>query len=223
MAGATEPGHGRKGRIPLGGAAEEEGGVFADRRRHRRVSRERKGLPADEDVPLVPALGDDLDRLAVRSQKTDRARTGLRRLDALRHDGVEHLLRRDGLGQARGDGLQPVRPGGSRLGLALHLPAALEELRDEDRDDEEEGNARSLIAVCRNEVVQRRREEEVEAQRREHGRDEPGCETAEVRGQRDRKQVQEARELIARPARERVQRRDRGRREEGRGPAESGR
>jgi len=67
------------------------------------------------------------------------------------------------------------------------------------------------------------REEEVEAQRREDGRDEPGRETAEVGGERDREQVQKTRELIARPVRERVQRRDRGRREERGRPAESGR
>ena len=190
---------------------------------HRRVARQRERLPAHEDVLLVAPLRHDLDRLTVGREQPDGARPRLGSLDSLGYDRVEHLLRGDGLRQPCGDRLEPVVPGDGRLRLLLNLATALEELRDEDRDDEEEPDAGNLVAVRGDEVVPRRREEVVEPKRREHRRDKACCEAAEVRGQRYRQQVEKARELVARPVRERVQGRDDGRGEECRSPAEGGR
>jgi hypothetical protein len=156
-------------------------------------------------------------------EEADRASPSLGRLDALRDDRVEHLLRRESLGQPGGDRLQAVRARRGGLRLVLHVPAALEELRDENGDGEEERHARRLVAVRRYELVPRRREEEVEAEGGEQRRDETRCEAAQVRGERDGEQEQEAGELGARPVREQVGQRDKcGREDRGR-PAESSR
>jgi hypothetical protein len=81
-------------------------------------------------VGVVAALGEELDRLAVFADDADRAGACLGCPQPLGQDGVEDLLRRDRLGEALTDPLQPVRAIGGvlkglrtqhvALGLKLH-------------------------------------------------------------------------------------------------------
>src|SRR5204862_2167227 len=110
---------------------EEERPLVTDRSPHRRVRSERKAFPPGERALLVATGGDDIDGLPVRREEADRPGPCLRRLDALRHDRVEHLLRRERAGEPRRHLLQPVRPRDRRLRVPLVGAATLEELRDE--------------------------------------------------------------------------------------------
>jgi hypothetical protein len=76
---------------------------------------------------VVAALRKELDVLAVAAQDADRACVCLRGADALVQDRVEHLLRRDRLGEELRDALESSRPVGGVVRLPrAHSPVAEE-------------------------------------------------------------------------------------------------
>ncbi len=66
-----------------------------------------EALPALERLRGVPVRGDDLDRLPVVGNEADQPGASLGGHDSLGDDGVEHLLRRDGLRERSGRPLEP--------------------------------------------------------------------------------------------------------------------
>ena len=96
---------------------EEERLAGADHVRHRHLGLEREARPAGHRRRVVAPLGEQLDGGAVLAEDADRAGAGLGGLDAFGQDRVEHLLRRDRLGQELGDALESSRSVGGFAAL----------------------------------------------------------------------------------------------------------
>ncbi len=187
----------------------KNGSPGADHLGERKRAGESEAPPAFERLRGVPVRGDDLDRLPVVGDQADQPGAGLRGHDSLGHDGVQHLLRRDGLRERGGRPLEPddalrrllaqhpgLGLGDSRpLGRLPGMPKPRDDLGHRDRGDDERREREAVLErprVDRPFVVL----EEVVVQKdgRESTGYEPGRKTPDRGRERDREHVEQARE-----------------------------
>ena len=95
--------------VALGDGRDEQRLAGSHDVRHRQPGGDGEVLPVLHDRALVALLGEQLDPLAVLAEHSDRPGPRFGGADSLGQDRVEHLARRDRLGEQLGDPLEPER------------------------------------------------------------------------------------------------------------------